>query len=64
MEVHNLDGYRPSSEEQRFVMNVNMRLICIFWIKLYRQKKAKLCLFFFDLRKAQCVEKHPEYQNL
>jgi len=27
-------------------MNVNMRLICIFWIKLFRQKKNKFCLFF------------------
>jgi len=46
VEVRNLNGYRPSSEEQRFVMNVNMQLICIFWIKLFRQKKAKFCLFF------------------
>jgi len=29
-----------------FVMNVNMRLICIFWVKLFPQKKFKFCLFF------------------
>jgi len=27
-------------------------------------KKAKFCLFFFDLKKSQCVEKHPEFQSL
>jgi len=64
VKVRNLNGYRPSSEEQRFVMNVSMRFICIFWVKLFRQKKAKFSLFFFDLKKAQCVEKHPECQNL
>ena len=46
VEVRNLGGYRPSSKEQRFVMAVNMRLICIFWAKLFRQKNAKFCLLF------------------
>jgi len=46
VEVRNLGGYRPSSKEQRFVMAVNMRLICIFWVELFRQKKAKFCLLF------------------
>ena len=45
MEVRSLNSYRLSSEEQRFAMNVSMRLICIFWVKLFRQKKAKFCLF-------------------
>jgi len=46
MEVRILNGYRSLSEEQRFVINVNMRLICIFWVKLFQQKKAKFCLLF------------------
>jgi len=45
-------------------MNVNMRFICIFWSKLFRQKTAKFSLFFFDLKKAQGVEKHREFQSL
>jgi len=28
-------------------MNVNMRFVRIFWVKLFRQKKAKFSLFFF-----------------
>jgi len=52
-----LNSYKPSSEAQKFVMNVNMQLICIFWVKLFRQKNAKFFRFLFDLRKAQCVEK-------
>jgi len=35
-----------------------------FLVKLFRQEKAKLSLFFFDLKKTQCVEKHPEFQSL
>jgi len=40
-----------------------MRFIWIFWVKLFRQKKAKFSVFL-DLKKAQCVEKHPEFQSL
>jgi len=30
-------------------MNVNMRFICIFWVKLFRQKKPNfLCFFRFE----------------
>jgi len=29
-------------EEQRFVMNITIWLTCIFWVKLFRQKKANL----------------------
>jgi len=48
VEVRNLNVYRPSSEEQRFVMNVNMRLTCIFWVKFFRQKKSQI-LFVFSI---------------
>jgi len=34
--------------EQRFVMNVNMRLICMFWVKHIRRKKPNfVCCFRF-----------------
>jgi len=44
-------------------MNINMWLICIFWVNLSDRKKHIFSVFF-DLKKAQCVEKHPEFQNL
>jgi len=58
------NGYRPSSEDQKFVMNVNMRLICIFWVKLFRQIKAKFCLFFFDLKKNSALKNIQNFKIL
>jgi len=52
VEVRNLNGYRPSSEDQRYVMNVNVRLICIFWVPAFPTEKSQILSVFFDLRKS------------
>ena len=51
LEVRNLNGYRLSSEEQRLIMNVSMRLIRIFWVKLFRTEKSQILSVFFLLKK-------------
>jgi len=42
-------------------MDVNMRLICIFWFKLFRQKKPNfVCVF--DLKKPSALKNIPNFK--
>jgi len=49
--------------QKRFVMNMQLRR-CFAKDNPFRLKKARFCLAFVFSKKANCVEKEPEFQNL